>query len=79
MADLIDDVKTKLSTTSMSDVVTGAKRMADSAERGLRSGVDSAKRFVSRHVPESLKEIYRRERGYTVRKPTSGRNVTGKR
>ena len=76
MADIIDDVKSKLKTTSMSDVVTGAKRTYESVERGLQSGVDSAKRFVSRHVPDSVKEMYRRERGYTVRKPTSSRKVT---
>jgi hypothetical protein len=70
VADLISDVKSKLSTTSMSDVVDAGARGLRSMERGLQSGLAKGKKFLSDHTPDSVKELYRSERGYTV-KPRS--------
>ncbi len=67
MADLISDVKSKLSTTSMSDVVDAGVRGARNLEGTLQSGLSKAKQFVSDRIPDSVKEIYRSERGYTVK------------
>ncbi len=68
MADLISDVKSKLSTTSMSDVVDSASRGLRSMESSLSSGVSKAKKFVGDHIPDSVKNIYRSERGYTTKR-----------
>jgi predicted transcriptional regulator len=79
MADLLSDVKSKLQTTSMADVANTAGRAVDSVERGLRGAVDSGKKFIRTHTPESVKALYRDARGYTVRRPEGRRDVTGKR
>lgn len=73
MADLKDDIKTTLQTTSMSDVVTAGRRALDSAERGIHSGLSKARRFVSERTPESLKQMYREARGYTNKRSQTGR------